>query len=290
MKYGIYYAYWEKSWGGDFIPYVDKVKKLGFDILEVAAAGLADAADDYALRLKDAAQKNGITLTAGLGPSAEINLSNPKTFGAGQEYYRRLFPKMKRAGIGFLGGALYSYWPVDYSRPFDKQADRACAVKGMQWLGELAAEYGISLGMEVLNRFETYILTSAREALDFVREVGRDNVGIMLDTFHMNIEEDSFVSAIRCAGKYLNHLHVGEANRKPPREGRMPWKEIGQALRDIGFDGNVVMEPFILMGGQVGSDIKVWRDISEGATPRELDLMAAESVSFLRKAFEPDKK
>ena len=98
----------------------------------------------------------------------------------------------------------------------------------------------------------------------------------------MNIEEDCFIDAIHHAGQKLGELHAGEANRRAPCPGRMPWEEIGAALNAINFDGNVVMEPFVLMGGQVGKDISVWRDLEK---PENLDRLAAESVEFLRSAF-----
>ena len=88
---------------------------------------------------------------------------------------------------------------------------------------------------------------------------------------------------LHMAGSLLGHFHVGEANRRPPYPGgRIPWKEIGNALHKIGYNGAVVMEPFVKMGGQVGRDISVWRDLSHGATEAELDKDAAESVTFLR--------
>ena len=113
----------------------------------------------------------------------------------------------------------------------------------------------------MLNRFENHVLNTAEEGVAFVREVGKPNVKVHLDTFHMNIEEDSFGEAIRTAGPLLGHFHTGENNRRVPGKGRLPWHEIGTALREIGYDGAVVMEPFVKMGGGVGSDIKVWRDL-----------------------------
>ena len=133
-----------------------------------------------------------------------------------------------------------------------------------------------------INRFETHILNTSEEGVEFVKEVDKDNVKVMLDTFHMNIEEVSIGDAIRHAGNLLGHLHTGECNRMVPGKGRMPWREIGDALQDIKYDGNVVMEPFVRMGGQVGSDIKIWRDISRGASEEELDADAKRSVEFQR--------
>lgn len=86
--------------------------------------------------------------------------------------------------------------------------------------------------MEVLNRFESHILNTSEEGVKFVTEVGMDNVKVMLDTFHMNIEESSIGDAIRHAGKHLGHFHTGECNRMVPGKGRTPWREIGDALRE----------------------------------------------------------
>ena len=107
----------------------------------------------------------------------------------------------------------------------------------------------------------------------------------MLDTFHMNIEEDSMIDAILTAGDLLGHFHVGENNRRVPGKGNFPWPEIGKALHRIGYDKNVVMEPFVIGGGEVGSDIKIWRDLSHGASQERLDEDARNSVAYLRNVF-----
>ena len=104
-------------------------------------------------------------------------------------------------------------------------------------------------------------------------------------TFHMNIEEDDMFAAIRKAGKKLGHFHVGENNRRLPGKGGLDWYHIGEALREIGYDGNVVMEPFVQQGGGVGNDIKIWRDLSHGADGKQLDDDASNSVAYLRYCF-----
>lgn len=284
MRHGIYYAYWEKEWGADYLYYVEKVAKLGFDILELGAKPLPDYSEKDIAELRACAEANGIELTAGYGPAADQNIgsSDPAIRENALRWFTRLFQVMDKLNIRLLGGALYSYWPVDYSKPVDKAGDWARSVEGMKKMGAAAAEYGITLGMEVLNRFENHILNSAEEGVAFVKEVGLDNVKVMLDTFHMNIEEENIGKAIRTAGPLLGHFHTGECNRMVPGKGRTPWREIGEALRDIGYDGTVVMEPFVRMGGQVGSDIKVWRDISRGATEEMLDRDAREALRFQR--------
>ena len=286
MKYGIYYAYWEKEWGGQFVPYVEKCKKLGFDVLEVACGAFHLENDQFFHELRAAADANGMILTGGYGPRPEHNLASKdeaaveKAFG----FYADIFRKMEIAGIDRIGGALYSYWPVDFGAPMDKAGDTARSIARMQRLADMAADHGITLGMESLNRFEGYMINECYEAIDYVKAVNKPNVKVMLDTFHMNIEEDNIIEAIRKAGPLLGHFHVGEANRRSPGPGgRFDWEEIGKVLKEINYDGYVVMEPFVQMGGQVGKDISIWRDMSHGATEAMLDKDAADSVAYLRK-------
>ena len=285
MKYGIYYAYWEKERGGNFVPYTEKCARLGFDILEVAC-GAFDREDDRFFReLAAAAKANGLRLTGGYGPRKGHDLAgtDPAQVEAAFRFYADMFRKMELAGIDRLGGALYSYWPAQCTPETDKAADTDRSVARMQRLADLAADHGITLCMEALNRFEVYMINTADECLAYVRAVNRPNVKVMLDTFHMNIEEDSLTDAIRKSGPLLGHFHVGEANRRcPGPNGRFDWAAIGRALRSIGYAGGVVMEPFVRMGGQVGRDVSLWRDLSGGASNEQLDQDAATSLTWLR--------
>ena len=276
MKHGIYYAYWEQEWSADYVKYVHKVSDLGFDILEIGGTPLPDYSQDQIHELK------AVSDTVGYGPSAAHNVGNPLVQESALEWYRRLFDVMEQLGSTCIGGALYSYWPVDFGKPLNKAEDWKRAVDGIQKLSELAKPHNIQLNLECLNRFENYLLNTAQEGVQFVKEVDCDNVGVMLDTFHMNIEETSISSAIRTAGSLLGHFHTGECNRMVPGKGRMPWREIGNALKDIGYQKRIVMEPFVNMGGQVGQDIKIWRPICGDLSEERLYLDAKESVAFQR--------
>jgi D-psicose/D-tagatose/L-ribulose 3-epimerase len=287
MKYGIYYAYWEKRWGGNYEKYPEKVAKLGFDILEISCAGVAEMTGSQIGGLSRAARESGIALSGNYGPKPDedITSKDPAIVRNAFDFWQRTFEVLEKLDISYVAGALYSYWPVDYSREIDKAGDRARSVREMKKLARIASGYGVSLGMEVLNRFEGYLLNTSEEAVAYVRDVGEPNVSVMLDTFHMNIEEDSITDAILAAGGLLGHVHAGEPNRRPPRDGgRLGWRDIGKAFREIGYDGTVVMEPFVMSGGQVGSDIKVWRDLAPDTGEAALDREAAASVRFLREA------
>ena len=290
MKYGIYFAYWTKEWSADYKYYIDKVAALGFDILEISAVALTDA---YTTReqledLRKYAAEKQVTLTAGYGPSERYNLSSgdPGTVREAMAFYKDILTKLQILDIHMLGGGLYSYWPVDYGKPFDKQAELEHSIRNMREVAKIAEDCDVTLGMEVLNRFEGYLLNTCEEAVRYVEAVGSSRVGIMLDTFHMNIEENDMTAAIRLAGDRLCHFHVGEQNRQVPGRGTMPWAGIGQALRDIRYEGAVVMEPFVMPGGTVGSDIKVWRNVVLDVSEAALDRDAKGAVQFLKHVFE----
>ena len=289
MKYGIFFAYWANEWSVDYKQYIDKVSDLGFDILEIHAAAFVDrySTDAQILDLKEYAQQKGITLTAGFGPNKDQDLSSsdPSIVANAMNFYKDVLKKLYKAGIDYIGGGIFSYWPVDYSQPFDKTIDWKNSVKNMKEVAKIAEEYNIMLGLEVLNRFETYMLNTCAEALEYVDQVDHPNVGLELDTFHMSIEEDSIPSAIRLAGKHLIHLHVGEQNRKVPGKGNQPWREIGIALRDIGYDGRVIMEPFVKTGGKVAEDIKVWHELLPDISDSALDKDAKAALQFLKHVF-----
>ncbi|MBQ6834166.1 MAG: sugar phosphate isomerase/epimerase [Lachnospiraceae bacterium] len=289
MLYGIYNAYWTHEWSANYEYYIPKVKKLGFDVLEISCAALTrDYATDEKIRdLKKCADDNGIVLTAGYGPTKEQNISSedPAVVKKAMDFFSMIMPKLEMMDIHILGGGLYSYWPLDPTLPMDKEKDLDRAVKNMKQLAKIAEDHGVVLGMEVLNRYEGYMMNTCQEGLDFIHRVDSPSCKVMLDTFHMNIEEDNMAAAIRLAGKDLCHLHLGEQNRQVPGKGSMPWQEIGQALRDINYQGAAVMEPFVMTGGTIGSEIKVWRDIIPNTSEEILDRDARRSVEFVRHVF-----
>jgi D-psicose/D-tagatose/L-ribulose 3-epimerase len=289
MKYGIFVAYWLKEWSADYQRYIDKAAALGFDILEIQCAALYDryVTDAQLAELRDYAKEKGVLLTAGYGPGKDQNLSSAdeSVVKNAKAFFKTTLEKLKFMNIKILGGGLYSYWPVDYSKPIDKPNDWKRAVKNIGEIAKIAADCDVTLGMEVLNRFEGYLLNTCEEAVKFVNEVNHPKVKIMLDTFHMNIEEDNLAGAIRLAGDKLGHLHLGEGNRKVPGKGSLPWNEIGLALRDINYQGAAVMEPFVMRGGGIGSDIKVWRDLVPDTSEAALDRDAKGALQFVKQVF-----
>ena len=290
MKYGIYYAYWAKKWGVDYNPYVARAAACGYDILEISCAGLKDLPEPEIKRLRETADHFGIMLTGGYGPKASENLASPdpEIVENGVKFWLETFKVMEKLGIDRVGGGLYGYWPVDYSKPIDKQGDFERSVKNMRRIADAAMDHGVTiLGMEVLNRHEGYLLNTAKEAVEYVKAVDKPNVKIHLDTYHMLLEEDSFTEAIHTAGPYLGVVHTGENNRRLPGQGHIiNWEEIGQAMKDVGYDNTIVTEPFVMDGGEVGKDIRVWRPLLDDTSDERLDRDAAESCKFMHRIFD----
>ncbi|HKJ85332.1 MAG TPA: sugar phosphate isomerase/epimerase family protein [Spirochaetia bacterium] len=281
---GIFYAFWTQEWDVDFIPFVSRVKELGFDQLEVNAGTIAGLSSDERRRLRDTAAEAGIQLSYGIGlpPGKDVSSLDEHVRRDGLAFMKQIIGAVGELGGGLIGGTVHSYWPatlspeLDSKMPIWKQSTRS-----MRELLPVAEDHGVTLNVEVINRFEQFLLNTAAEAVEYTSQFDSPNLGILLDTFHMNIEEDGFGEAIVTAGPRLRALHVGETNRKPPGLGRMPWGEIRTALDTIGFDGPLVMEPFVVPGGTIGRNVGVWRELMPGA---DLDEEARRSCAFVRKA------
>jgi len=279
---GIYYAYWTHDWDVDFLPFVDKVKALGFDQLELHAAVLESKDSSYRLKIRERAEKAGIALSYGMGLDKDFDLSSTdeQIRQRGVAYMKRIIKAVGEMGGGMIGGTVHSYWPAVFPEGAEGKAPMLKqSLKSMAELAPFAGEHGVMLNVEVINRFEQFLINTCDEALAYIEEINHPSCNILLDTFHMNIEEDSIGGAIRKAGRRLAALHLGEPNRKPPGMGRMPWAEIKEALDAIGFTGPLVMEPFLTQGGPIGRAIGVWRDIVKNP---DLDALAEKAAAFVK--------
>lgn len=287
-KIGIYFAYWEKEWEADYSYYIDKVKSLGFDVLELAAGCLPDIGSKGRQEIRKRAADAGIELTycIGLPPEYDLACEELSVRKNGIQYVGQLLDCIHEMGGDTLGGIVYSCWPGPVVTYDEKMRSRERSIASVKEIAQKAEDYGIQYCLEIVNRFEQYLLNTASEGVDFVKEVGSPNVKLLLDSFHMNIEEDSLYQAITCAGERLGHFHIGECNRKTPGQGRMDWDEIIKALDTIDYQGKIVMEPFLRPGGQVGKDIKIYRDQSGNASEEQMDIMAADALKFIRRKLE----
>jgi len=280
---GIYYAYWTTEWDVDFLPFIPKVKSLGFDQLEINGGALVHMNSVERKRLKEEAINHDVKLSYGIGltPDNDVSSTDENVRSGGLRFMKEMIRAVNEMGGGMIGGTVHSCWPSTLPQgATDKGIYLEQSIKSMKELVKVAEDNDVILNVEVINRFEQFLLNTCDEAIRYVEEIDSPACGILLDTFHMNIEEDSIGDAIIKAGSYLNSFHIGETNRKPPGTGRMPWDEIKKALDMINYDGPLVMEPFVNPGGKVGRDIAVWRPLMPGA---DLDLEAQKAAEFTRK-------
>lgn len=278
---GIYYAFWCNEWDVDFFPYIKKVKDLGYTQLEINGGTIVNMSDDERKKIKNEADKQGIILSYGIGLTSNYDVSSldENTRLNGVEFMIKMIRAVGSMGGGTIGGTVYSSWPKQLPKGEKRIDYLEQSIKSMKVLTKIAEEENVILLCEVLNRFEQFLLNTCEQALDFVKQINSPACKILLDTFHMNIEEDSIVKAIIDCDTFLGGFHLGENNRKPVGLGNMPWHEIKKALDEINYKGSLVQEPFVMAGGQVGQDIAVWRDIIKNP---ELDKLAKDSATYIK--------
>jgi D-psicose/D-tagatose/L-ribulose 3-epimerase len=278
---GIHYGYWTQSWATEPVQFVKKAKQCGFDILEVNAPKITRMSDKERDALKGAADEAGIGLTYSIGLTADMDLlsDDANTRKKGVEFLKDVSRAMKKMDGTVMAGVNYGSWPRKPAPGEDKRVLTDRAVEGVREAVKTAEDCGVLFCLEVVNRFEQFIMNTAAEGVAFAQRVESPNCKVHLDTFHLNIEEDSMGGAIVETGSWLGHFHLGEANRRPPGRGRLPWPEIFGALRQTNYEGALVMEPFLIPGGDVGRDIAVFRYLPGSDN---LDEEASLSAQFVR--------
>jgi D-psicose/D-tagatose/L-ribulose 3-epimerase len=282
---GIHYGYWTQSWAAEPVQFIKSAQKCGFDLLEVNAPKITRMSDQERDALKGAAADAGLGLTYSIGLSADMDLAaeDQAVRKKGIAFLQDVAQAMKYLGGTVMAGVNYSSWPRKLLPGEDKRVLTDRTIECVREAVKTAEDCGVLFCLEVLNRFEHFLMNTTEEGIEFAKRVGSPNCKIHLDTFHMNIEEDSFGEAILKAGSWLGHFHLGEANRRPPGRGRMPWTEIFGALHTINYPGAVVMEPFLVPGGDVGRDISVFRYLP-GSDNRDEE--ATLSAKFVRAELE----
>ena len=285
-KLGIFVNFWEKKWGIDYRYYIDKVQKLGYDILEFQAQPLLEMTNEECRAIKKYADERGIKLSYSLGLNPKYDISNPdkEVRAGGIEYLSNIVRKIAVMEGELFSGVTYAGWgiPSYFVDEAEKEALYCRSVESMKEVMKVAEKEGVTVCCEAVNRFESPLVNTAAEAIRYADLVDSKNIGIHLDTYHMNIEENNIGDAIRLVGKRLRHFHTGENNRNVPGRGQLDWDEIYKALKDIDYKNDIVSEPFLMMGDEVGYDIRVWRPILENPTEERLDQEARFLLEFTK--------
>jgi D-psicose/D-tagatose/L-ribulose 3-epimerase len=254
------------------------VAGLGFDWIEVPLENVDDLDHDRgAAIIRD--HGLGVSTCAAMGPDRDLIHPDAAIRENGMSYLRQAIDATHRLGATNLVGPMYASvgrtWP---QTPDERARDLEVLVANLRDLAQYAGERGVVLCIEPLNRFETSFLNLAEQAVEVIDRVGHPACQILLDTFHMNIEEKSLGRAIQATGPRLHHLHACENDRGAPGSGNVAWADVAQALKAIGYDGPVVIESFTSKVKSIARAAAIWRSLA----PTQDDL-ATDGLVFLRK-------
>lgn len=279
MKFGIHSMVWVGDWSADAArKAIHNSKEAGYDLIELSA--IAPETFDVDLTAK-LLQDNDLECSAslGLGPSNDVSSEDPEVVERGRKVLESALNLVRDCGGTQLCGVIYSAL-TKYSAPATEKGRRN-SQETIAALADKAAESGISLGLEFCNRYETNIINTTGETLKYIEEIDKPNVFAHLDTYHMNIEEDSMGGAVReaaAAGK-LGYIHVGESHRGQLGTGSINWDEFLGALKEVNYDGVVTFESFSskVVHSTFSNDLAIWRNLWEDSME-----LAKGARSFLR--------
>jgi D-psicose/D-tagatose/L-ribulose 3-epimerase len=182
-----------------------------------------------------------------------------------------------------LCGVLYAHLGTLTGRP-PEEVELEAVARVLKNVARYAAERGVSLGVEAVNRYETYLINLAEQADAMLDRVGEPNVFLHLDTYHMNIEEKGFYDPIVATGERMRYIHLSESDRGTPGTGNVHWDEVFRGLKAIDYDGYLVMESFAAINEDLAGATALWRDVVG-----DPETLIRDGLSFLRgKAAEYD--
>lgn len=289
---GLHVGYWLGSGGDtDIFRMVDLTHQAEIDVFEVLPGLVLNLSTEDRKRLKQTIADNGMKLSinGGLNETNDISSDDAAIREIGIEYSKRVLEAAVEAGSDRWSGVNYSAWrkrPSCICDANEKQRVQELSVHSLKQIMPTAEDLGVTYCFEVVNRYEQFLFNTAAEGIAFCEMVDSPNAKLLIDVYHMNIEEDHMLDAIRltAASGRFGHFHVGETNRRIPGNGKgqMPWAEIFATIKDVDYQEYITMESFVLMGCQTALNVSVWRDLSRGADLAKLVSDARNGAQFVR--------
>ncbi|WP_157976380.1 sugar phosphate isomerase/epimerase family protein [Parahaliea mediterranea] len=271
---------WQSPFTRESTPLIEHAARMGFDAFTVPVESpvLIDVDEikavhaDYPLRLY---------VSGAFSPDRDLTHADPSIRQNALDYIRSTLAICEQLGVNHLVGPAYSATGKRRKIP-QQQRDREweLAVRGLTEAGQMAADHGVTLAIEPLNRFETDLINTAAQVKQLIRDIGLPSVRIHLDTFHMHIEEQSVYDAICLAGEDLVYLDASESHRGTPGLGQVHWSDVASALRDINYQGDCVIESFTPDCTTIAEAAAIWRPLAPSQ-----DALAEEGARFLQALF-----
>jgi D-psicose/D-tagatose/L-ribulose 3-epimerase len=239
---------------------IAQTRDAGFDLLELSLHDATDL-DAAAARQQLAAAGLQVACSRGLAFDADISSDDPDVVARGEALLHDSLATTHALGGAILTGALYSALGK-YAAPLTATG-RGNVVSVLRDLAKEAAGHGMSLGLEICNRYETNVVNTAHDALALADDIGEDNVLIHLDSYHMNIEEDDLVRPVHEVGDRLGYVHIGENHRGYLGSGHLDLTGFFHALADVGYAGPITFESFssAVLSATLTRDLAIWRNL-----------------------------
>ena len=258
-----------------------KVKDFGYDVFEIP---LEDPTQFSYEKVDAALKESGLkaVVCGAFGPDRDLTHENPQFRQNSLDYIRAALPLCQRWGSKVLPGPMYSgVGKRRYVAPDQKRREWDLAVTGIRQAAKMAQDYGVTLAVEPLNRFETDLVNTAAQGVQMVKDVNEKNVGLLLDTFHMNIEEKDVYAAIKHAGSMIAHVHTCENDRGAPGSGQVNWQAVAKGLKEVGYNGVASIESFTPELKTIAAAAAIWRPLA-----KTQDDLAKDGLKFLRQLFQ----
>jgi D-psicose/D-tagatose/L-ribulose 3-epimerase len=275
MKYGMNLLLWTGEMNDDMIPVVESLKEMGYDGVELPLF-----AYDLDLHAKWGERLDSIglerTIVTVRGEEDNPISSDPAVRALGVANNKEALDNAAAVGAQNLVGPYHSALGI-FSGAGPTEDEWKWGVDSMRQVAEHAGSVGVMLGVECLNRFETYLLNTHSDAARFVREVDHPSCRMMYDTFHSNIEEKNIAEAIRSCQDVLTHVHISENDRSTPGTGNVNWQENFDTLMEVGYDGWMVVEAFGLALPEIAAATKIWRRMYDSE-----EQLARDALAFMK--------
>jgi D-psicose/D-tagatose/L-ribulose 3-epimerase len=256
MQFGMNLMLWTDRLQEEILPVLKMLKAQGWDGVEVPLLDLTVDYRAWGRRLDDLGLRRTASTARG---SADNPISaDPNIRAAALDATKRTIDCCQAIGADILVGPIHSAIGEFSGRPPSDQ-EWNWAVDGLRRAADHADQAGVTLGLEYLNRFECYLLNHASDMIRFIKEVSHPRCRMIYDTFHAHIEEQNPLTALAAAAPYLVEVHVSENDRGTPGHGHIPWPVIFSKLREIKYDGWMVVEAFGMALPALQSATKIWR-------------------------------
>jgi D-psicose/D-tagatose/L-ribulose 3-epimerase len=260
-KIGIHGLVWAGSWGAEESERaIASSKEAGYDLIELPVFQPAEM-DVPAIARALEANDLGVTCSLGLGFDNDINSEDPDSVARGEQSLNDALSAARDMGSTYLGGVIFSALGPYTAMP--TAGGRRNSVAVIRRLAERAAASGITLGLEFVNRYESNLLNTSAQTVEYITEVGSPNVVVHLDSYHMNIEEVDFRQPVFDAGDRLGYVHIGENHRGYLGQGHIDFAQLFGALAEVGYDGVITFESFssAVVSPDLSLTLRIWRDM-----------------------------